>query len=196
MQSKLKLVGMIALWIYLLQFMTSLASRPKFLRNGLSTIWTFSIWLLGLFGGNRNNAIHNNAGCPPAQAWEIAKRSLIDFTTSSSHDHPSHLTVRAYWSPPPPSFHKINVDGETVDDGEYSSIGVIIKDHISATIRAFNNLLPSAFPALITEAFALHQGVLFAAEMGTSKAIFDFDSLALIQALNSNESGGELGRIL
>ena len=42
----------------------------------------------------------------------------------------------------------------------------------------------------------MHQGVPFAAEMGTSKAIFESDALVLIQTLNSKESGGELGHIL
>lgn len=96
----------------------------------------------------------------------------------------------------PLSFHKINIDGATTNDGDRSSIGVIIRDHTRATIGAFNKLLPSTLPAIVTEAFGLHQGVHFAAEMGTSKAIFKFDALAFTQALNSNESGGELGHIL
>ena len=104
--------------------------------------------------GNRNNAIHNDVGCPPTQVWEIAKRSLIDFT-SNLPDHPSHPTVRADQSPPLPGFHKINVDGATANNEEHSSIGVIIQDHTRATIGAFNKLLPSTFPASITEAFAL-----------------------------------------
>jgi len=65
----------------------------------------WSIW------GNRNNAIHNDASWPPTQVWEIAKQSLIDFNTTNLPDRPSHPTIRAHWSPPPPSFHKINVDG-------------------------------------------------------------------------------------
>ena len=141
--------------------------------------------------GNRNNAIHNDEGCPPAQVWAIAKQSQIDFTTSCSHDHPSHPTVRTHWSLPPPGFHKINVDGATTNDGGHSSIIVIIKDHTGATIGAFNKLLPSALPTTVTEA-----GVLFATKMGMSKAIFESDALVLIQTLNSKESGGQLGHIL
>ena len=150
--------------------------------------WT--IW------GNRNNALHNDAGCPLAQALEIAKQSQIDFTTACSHDHPSHPIVRTHWSLPPLGFHKINVDRVTPNDGGFSSIGVIIRDHTGATIEAFNKLLPSALPATVIEAFALHQGVLFAIEMETSKPIFESDAIVLIQALNSKESGGELGHIL
>ena len=149
----------------------------------------WSIW------GNRNNAIHNDADCPPTQVWEIAKRSLIDFT-SNLPDHPSHPTIRAHWSPPSLGFHKINVDGATANNGEHSSIGVIIRDHTRATIGAFNKLLPSTFLASTTEAFALLQGVLFAVEMGSTKAIFECNALALIQAINSNENGEVLGHIL
>ena len=160
--------------------------------------------------GNRNNAIHNDEGCPPAQVWAIAKQSQIDFTTSCSHDHPSHPTVRTHWSLPPPGFHKINVDGATTNDGGHSSIIVIIKDHTGATIGAttndgghssiiviikdhtgatigaFNKLLPSALPTTVTEA-----GVLFATKMGMSKAIFESDALVLIQTLKLK---GEWGR--
>ena len=117
----------------------------------------WSIW------GNRNNATHNYASYPPTQVWEIAKWSLIDFTTSNLPDHPSHPMVRAHWSPPLLGFHKINVDGATTNNREHYSIRVIIRDHTKATIGAFNKLLPSAFPASITKAFALLQGVLFVA---------------------------------
>ena len=40
------------------------------------------------------------------------------------------------------------------------------------------------------------QGVLFAAEIGLTKDIFESDALALIHAVNSNENGGVHGHIL
>ncbi|KAK9995361.1 hypothetical protein SO802_020047 [Lithocarpus litseifolius] len=86
--------------------------------------------------------------------------------------------------------------GAKANNREHSSIGVIIRDHSGATIGALNKLLPSAFPASIIEAFALLQGVLLAAEMGSTKAIFESDALDLIQAVNSNENGGVRGHIL
>ncbi|KAK9988737.1 hypothetical protein SO802_028976 [Lithocarpus litseifolius] len=74
--------------------------------------------------------------------------------------------------------------------------GVIIQDHTGATIGALNKSLPSAFPAPTTKAFALLQGVLFAVEIGSTRVIFESDDLALIQTVNSNENGGDLGHIL
>ena len=35
----------------------------------------------------------------------------------------------------------------------------------------------------------MHQGVIFAAKMGSSKVIFESDALTLIQAVNFNENG-------
>lgn len=91
---------------------------------------------------------------------------------------------------------KLFVDGVTTNDGASSSISVIIRDHTGATVGALNKLLPTAFPAPVTEAYALLQGVLFAAEMGTSNAIFESDALALVQAVNANEFGGDIGHII
>ena len=157
---------------------------------GLFFMAAWSIW------GNRNNAIHNDVGCPSSQVWEIAKRSLFDFTTSNLSNLPPHPSASVHWSPLLLGFHKINVDGATNNNGNHSSIGVIIRDHTEATISAFNELLPSAFPAPTIEAFALLQGVLFVMEMGSTRVIFEYDDLALIQAVNSNENGGDLGHIL
>ena len=42
----------------------------------------------------------------------------------------------------------------------------------------------------------MHQVVLFAAEMGSSKAIFESDVLAIILVVNSNENWGVLGHII
>ncbi|XP_075658950.1 uncharacterized protein LOC142628796 [Castanea sativa] len=187
---------MTAPWTSLLQCMTSSASQPNFWKKGSSTdldLFYMAAWTIW---GNRNNAIHNDTDYSPTQAWEIAKRTQTDFVTLSTHDHPSHPTDRTHWSPPPQGFHKINVDGATANDGEHASIGIIIRDHTGATVGALNKLLPSTFSAAVIEAYVLHQGVLFAAEMGTSKAIFESDALSLIQTLNSNENGGELGHIL
>ena len=91
----------------LMDIMAQLIKKGSSSNLDLFYMVAWTIW------GNRNNAIHNNAGCPPSQAWEIAKRALLEFNNSSSHDLPSHPTAKTQWTPPPPRFHKINVDGAT-----------------------------------------------------------------------------------
>ncbi|KAL0012443.1 hypothetical protein SO802_007551 [Lithocarpus litseifolius] len=63
-------------------------------------------------------------------------------------------------------------------------------------IGALSKPLPSNYPALITEALALLQGVLFALEMQIPSAIFKSDALSVVQALIVEDFGGEVGHIL
>ena len=74
--------------------------------------------------------------------------------------------------------------------------GVIIRDFSGNPIGALSKPLPSDFSAKVTEAFALPQGVLFTSEMQISRAIFESDTLSVIQALTSGDLGGEVGHIL
>ena len=88
------------------------------------------------------------------------------------------------------------MDKASVEDGKCSSIGMIIRDNHGTAIGAFNKLLPSTFTTKVTEALALHQGVLFAAEINIPRAIFKSNALSIIQTLNSGDKEGEIGHIL
>lgn len=88
------------------------------------------------------------------------------------------------------------MDRASAEDGKGSSIGMIIRDSYGIAIGAFKKHLPSTFIAEVTEAIAIHQGVLFAFEMNIPWAIFESDALSIIQALNSGDEGREIGHIL
>lgn len=55
---------------------------------------------------------------------------------------------------------------------------------------------PAVYTVETTEAFALHQGVLFTSKMEISHAIFESDFLSLIQSLNIGQNSSEIGYIL
>lgn len=76
-----------------------------------------------------------------------------------------HSTTHVKWATPPLDFFKINLDGATSDLGRHSGMGIIIRNYAGNPIGALSKPLPSDYPTLITEAIALHQGVLFALEM-------------------------------
>ena len=78
---------------------------------GLFFMAAWSIW------GNRNNAIHNDVGCPSSQVWEIAKRSLFDFTTSNLSNLPPHPSASVHWSPLLLGFHKLMLMGPQIITG-------------------------------------------------------------------------------
>lgn len=102
----------------------------------------------------------------------------------------------ARWIAPHLGFFKINVDGVTFDDGKKSSIGVVIRDCFGNPVATMCKTLLAVYTAETTEAFALHQGVLLAAKMKLSHAIFESDSLSLIQSLNMSQDSSEVGLIL
>jgi len=73
---------------------------------------------------------------------------------------------------------------------------VIIRDNHGSTLVAICMLLPMPYSTEVTEVLALQQGVRLAIEMNLSQTIFESDALSLVQAINSEEAGGELGHIL
>ncbi|XP_065635987.1 uncharacterized protein LOC136070235 [Quercus suber] len=93
-------------------------------------------------------------------------------------------------------FGIINVDGATSNQGRNCSIGVIIRDYLGYVVAALSKYLPGCFAADQVEALALEQGILLAQEMHLPRVILESDALAVVQALNDNSTGSELGHIL
>ena len=56
--------------------------------------------------------------------------------------------------------------------------------------------LQSYFSAELKEVFALEQGVLFAQELQLPRVIFEFDALAVIQAVNDKATGSFYGHLI
>ena len=96
---------------------------------------------------------------------------------------------------PPLGFTKINIDGAALD-GSPSSTGVAIWGCWGCLIAVSSKVLPSTFSAEVTKALALQDGVLLALELGISHVIVEFDALSIIQAINEDVLGGELGHIM
>ena len=57
---------------------------------------------------------------------------------------------------------KVNVDGASLDQEGFSSVGVVIRDSSGQVMAAICLPLQSYFSTELTEVFALEQGVLFA----------------------------------
>ena len=88
------------------------------------------------------------------------------------------------------------MDGATDVGGGNSCIGAVIRDSSGFPIGALSLVLPSCFPAEITEAYALLHGVLFASEMQVHQALFESDALSIVHDLTSEVSGSVFGHIL
>ena len=93
-------------------------------------------------------------------------------------------------------FFKINIDAVAFEDGRNLCIGVVIRDNMGEVLAASRKVLPASFSTEISKALAMQDGVLLAAEMEVSHAIFESDALSIIQAINDGIHGGELGHII
>ena len=126
----------------------------------------------------------------------MATCTLEDFKKANSLalTPPSHPSSR--WETPPQGVFKINVDGATSNLGNNSSIGVIIRDCNGHVVLALSKYLQGKFVADRVEALAVEQGVLLAQELQLSRVIVESDALTVIQAINDNTTGSDLGHIL
>ena len=149
----------------------------------------WSIWW------NRNQAIHEDSGSTPSQVWDMANRILYKYKDACSLPALSSAPSLTTWQAPPLGFTKINIDGAALD-GSPSCTFVATRDCRGCLIAASSKVLPSTFSAEVTEALALQDGVLLALELGISHVIVESDALSIIQAINEDVLGGELGHIV
>lgn len=142
---------------------------------------------------NRNQAIYEDAGFPPIQAWELASRVLTVFKSACSYPIVPQAPPLTKWRAPPSGFFKINTDAAASDDGKNSCVGVVIQGCQGEILAASSKVLSASFPVDISEAFAILEGVLLVAEMEVSHTICESDALSIIQAINVGVIGGEFG---
>uniref|UniRef100_A0A7N2MJY8 RNase H type-1 domain-containing protein n=1 Tax=Quercus lobata TaxID=97700 RepID=A0A7N2MJY8_QUELO len=102
-------------------------------------------------------------------------------------------TIRIKWcmNPPPSS----RVKYATNLDGRPSCIGVIIRDFNGHITAAMSKILPTHYPPDTAEALALENGIILAQEMILSHAIFESNSLSIVQSVNARSTDGTLGHI-
>ena len=121
---------------------------------------------------------------------------MVEYKATCSCPCLSQSIPQSKWKAPPTGFIKINTDAAAFEDGRKSCIGVVIRDNMGEVLAASNKVLPASFLAEVSKALALQDGVLLAAELEVSHAIFESDALSIILAINDGIHGGELGHII
>ena len=91
-----------------------------------------------------------------------------------------------FWSPPPPSLYKVNVDAANFKDIGATRIGVVIRDSLGKVAMVLCRKLNASLGPLEAESKALEVGILFAQCRGCSAVVLEGDSLVLINALASS----------
>ncbi|KAF5451602.1 hypothetical protein F2P56_026695 [Juglans regia] len=89
------------------------------------------------------------------------------------------------WSPPPPGFLKLNVDGAIFPDHHKAGIGIILRDEKGDVIAACSKLEGDVASPEFIEATTLLRGLQFCAQWGVPKLVLETDCLILVNALQS-----------
>ncbi|KAK9984941.1 hypothetical protein SO802_034466 [Lithocarpus litseifolius] len=161
---------------------------PNDLELFFAVAW--SIWW------NRNQAIHEDSGSPPFQAWDMASKIMAEFKAACSYPILPQAPPLSIWKAPPLGFFKVNTDVAASNDERNSCIGVVIRGCKGEILATSSKVLPVSFTAEISEAIAVLEGVLLAAKMEVTHVIFESDALSIIQAINDGVFVGELGHII
>ncbi|KAK9986499.1 hypothetical protein SO802_031450 [Lithocarpus litseifolius] len=161
---------------------------PNDLELFFAVAW--SIWW------NRNQAIHENSGSPPLQAWDMASKIMAEFKAACSYPILPQAPPLSIWKAPPLGFFKVNTDATASNDERNSCIGVVIRGCKGEILAASSKVLPASFTAEISEVFAVLEGVMLAAKMEVTHVMFESDALSIIQAINDGVFVGELGHII
>ena len=151
------------------------------------TAW--SIWY------NRNQKVFEDNCRPPTQLWNFARKLSHDFMEASNTFCDKQSSLKEGWSPPPLEIYKVNVNGATSNDGQPSSIGVIIRISKGETIAALCMPLPGEYFILETEAIAVEKGALLAREMELQQVIFEFDVVSVFNSVNASDESGYNGHL-
>ena len=127
----------------------------------------------------------------------MARSSIEDFSDATHTTlSTSRPPISCYWSPPPPSVFKINVDGASSNLEGISSIGVIIRDCKGETVVALCKPLQSHYPAELVEVLAMEQGILLAQELHLPCVMCENDASNVVNAINDFATRTPFGHII
>ena len=85
------------------------------------------------------------------------------------------------WKKPPEGIIKVNVDASYDEDVGYRSTGVVIRD--GGVIAAAHSFVPHVIDALMTEAYALKEGLLLAQNIGSNRIVIQPDCMEVAEIM-------------
>ena len=111
-------------------------------------------------------------------------------TSSQATALPASLSQR--WSPPPPEYLKINVDG-AFKEYKAGAWGFIIRDHEGSAVLAGAGNLGPVHDALLEETMPCKQALEAAEHFGISQVVLETDSSQLKDAITSSSRDLSIG---
>nr|XP_023881219.1 uncharacterized protein LOC111993612 [Quercus suber] len=122
-------------------------------------------------------------------SWVVAKWLAKFVAAQPTTPIQTTQSSRIQWKTPPPSSFKVNYDGVVCSSSNYSSIGVVIRDHNGLVIASLAQNLSQAYKLVEIEAMVATQAFEFVAEVGVDRVVIEGDSSVVMEALRSNNAG-------
>uniref|UniRef100_A0A803QAH8 Reverse transcriptase domain-containing protein n=1 Tax=Cannabis sativa TaxID=3483 RepID=A0A803QAH8_CANSA len=150
------------------------------------TMW--SIW------SDRNNVIHGKLAQQPSVISAKAASFLSSF--QSAHQLSLHAglapadtpTAHKTWTPPPPTFLKLNVDAAFDDTRKRIGFGAIIRDSTGKVKAAMSHPIDGCCRPQDMEAKGLFYSLKWARQLNFKVDMVETDSLILVNALRKSTS--------
>ena len=117
-----------------------------------------------------------------------AKRYVEEFRAYMPCSMPKINLSPQRWSPPPPNWYKVNVDGVIFKDQGSIGVGVVIRNAQGEVMGAMSKKISRPLGAIEAEAKAMEVGILFAWDLGLKNIVAEGDSLTVVQALKGSIS--------
>ncbi|GAU30599.1 hypothetical protein TSUD_392900 [Trifolium subterraneum] len=149
---------------------------------GESSTTPFHIWQA------RNQKNLNNKDIPITEVVDRALKILSEYHThliKSSHN-PTPLKASVdrnnmCWSPPPPTFHKLNVDAHLSGDGRWG-FGLVLRRDDGHCVGAATRACDGTNDVAMAEASGLREALLLIDQLQLNKVIIELDAACIVQA--------------
>ena len=126
----------------------------------------------------------------------ILQCALEDYKNAILYSHLKQQDPNVGWAAPPPGFYKINVDGAISGFGGRSTVRVVVRDSRGMLVAAACKVLNGNYGAVVTEAFAVNEGVRLAMELELQQVIVESNSAGVVEAFNESDCDDEFGMVI
>ena len=132
---------------------------------------------------NRNETRHGAVRKSPEAIVQWVNQFLLEYSVATELAPAVREVVNVTWSPPPPTFVKVNVDGATTKRKNFAGVGSVIRDELGRVVATMCRKISTPLGPLEVEAKAFEAGLQLARDMGFQDIILEGDSLILVRAL-------------
>ena len=153
--------------------------------NNLMELFALTVALI--WAGSNQIRIGEKA-LPIEKINSTALENLQEFQLASSTPHCAPPTIKpAKWSPPPPSWMKVNFDGATFSSKGLASLGAIIRNDQGLVMAAYKHPIPLPTSVETMKVLATHSAIYLARDLNFNKVIFEGNSEIIIKAINKGD---------